>query len=282
VYFDDGEIMLALNDEARVRYVTLAKTKQAPGTQRVVCGIRSCPYHADLPESQVGDLVYCQRATCKKVTCRKCEVEVKSAGQESRRGLLYESEEKIAHMNDQNELILQTHLISCALELNIERVCSFGLSVPCPACGVRSRKDDACTHMVCGNPKCGTRYCYFCGLARINCDGAGRDNWGLHNTDWQINPRRCPLYLEWLAQDPRTRATHQAAEEDAVWPDDAGPALQKLHQERVLRELQKLVKHADQEKARPLLLAANGSFAYDQVINFRERPFFVGRQLPSL
>jgi hypothetical protein len=71
-------------------------------------------------------------------------------------------------------------------------------------------------------------------------------------------------------------------DDDGRWPSEPYAALDLLHQERVLRELQKLIRHAVREQAEPLMLAANGSMAYNRVINFRERPFFAIRRLPPL
>jgi hypothetical protein len=118
------------------------------------------------------------------ISCRKCALEIHMQGQDAGSGYLAnKTQREVDAMNERNELLLQTHLVSCALEQRIDDVCTRGLTVPCPACGERTQKDDACSHMVCRNKKCGTTYCYCCGLARIDCDGAGQNYWAEHNVE---------------------------------------------------------------------------------------------------
>ena len=69
----------------------------------------------------------------------------------------------------------------------------------CPGCKLAGRKDDACTHMTC--TKCITEWCYVCGLDVKSCDKEAPREGGrvndiyLHNKDWEINEKRCPMYL---------------------------------------------------------------------------------------
>jgi hypothetical protein len=70
--------------------------------------------------------------------------------------------------------------------------------------------------------------------------------------------------------------------DDIVWPDRAHRALALLHRERILRELQLLLRHADREHAEPLVIAARGANALTQILGFQERPFFRNRPLPPL
>ena len=287
VLFEDEQIMMGLNDATRMRYVGFVKSKQPPGTVRVTCGMRGCPWQADVAEAQLDDYVVCERPACRKLTCRKCEKCLELEGQDTGR-LRIASIAEARKINERNDLIAQTHLISCALEMRIEEVCARGLTVPCPACGVRTQKDDACTHMVCGNRKCGTRYCYCCGKARIHCDGARPDAWGEHNLGWEQNPNRCPMYLQHLSRNgignraPGPGMAGLVGGDDIVWPDRAGDALALFHRERILRELQKLLRHADREHAEPLVIAARGANALSQILEFEERPFFRDRPLPPM
>jgi hypothetical protein len=213
-------------------------------------------------------------------------------GQEGDGYMASMTETEVKQINDKNELILSTHLISCALELKIDEVCQRGLTVPCPACGQRSVKDNACTHMVCINKKCGTRYCYSCGKARLDCDGARPNAWSEHNTDWETNPQRCPMYLEWLGEGAEPVGNHSQAtgiQQDGdvdgrvnsgiprVWPDDPAGALALFHRERVLRELIKTVRFADQEQAKNALLASMGGYTFRSVLDFQDRPYFAMR-----
>jgi hypothetical protein len=277
VFFVDDEIMLALNDEARVRYVTLYKAKQPPGTVRIECGIERCPWTADVSEHRLEDVVCCGRAACAKITCRKCQQDVVLEGQDVRGAALAGaamSASEARRINERNDLISQTHLISCALELRIDEICDRGQAVPCPACGIRSQKNEACTHMVCSNRKCGTRYCYCCGLARGDCNGAVPNGWGTHNQDWRTNPLRCPLYLEMLEGE--------ADRHGSAWPGTAEAALAMFHKERTHRELQKLIRYADREQTEPLLLAAMGNLTMASVLGFTERAWFARRKQPPL
>jgi hypothetical protein len=81
------------------------------------------------------------------------------------------------------------------IELAIEE----GSKMRCPGCKLAGRKDDACTHMTC--TKCTTEWCYVCGLDVEACDKASPREGGevndiyLHNRDWEINEKRCPMYL---------------------------------------------------------------------------------------
>lgn len=272
-------------------------------------------------------------------TCRKCTVEIVMRGQSvDELGELGEDEAEADRIDGANELIAETHLISCALELRIEEISHKALTVKCPACGAPSQKDDACTHMVCGEANCGTKYCYFCGLGacgeramgrgkrrahnapflfflkscfiflflysffsaaaspgRIDCDGTVRNGWGTHNADWQTNSRRCPLHLEMLADGgignraavgvgagAGAAAGADVDDDDAAWPADEENALRVFHHERALRELQKLIRFADEEVVEPLLEVTHGAATLHKIRTFRERPFFARRRLPPL
>jgi hypothetical protein len=274
--FSDDEVMLALNDAARVRYVALCKSKQPPGTVRIACGIDGCSWMCDVEEKFLDDVVCCKRPSCAKITCRKCRQTISLEGQDAR-GLRATSAIEARRINDRNELIASTHLISCALELRIEEVSYRAQSVPCPACGVRSQKNENCTHMVCSNLKCGTRYCYCCGLARGDCDGALPNGYGTHNQDWQTNPLRCPMYLHYLGQAP---GVNRAGTPE--WPTTGEGALDMFHRERTLRYLQQLVRLADPERTRPLLLASMGRVTLEAIDGFSERPWFARRKMPRL
>jgi hypothetical protein len=105
----------------------------------------------------------------------------------------------------------------------------------------------------------------MCGLSRNKADGAALNSWSQHNTDWEINPLRCPLYLHYLAN--KNIGSHPVAvgavprggagdEMPVAWPNNAQAALDLFHKERVLREMQKLVRFTeDPEKTHALMLA---------------------------
>ena len=95
---------------------------------RLVC---RCPWQADFPEHKLDDYVQCLRPGCGKTTCRGCDKSIELDGQNSN-SLQIASHKEARKINERNELIAHTHLISCALELRIEEVCARGLTVPCP------------------------------------------------------------------------------------------------------------------------------------------------------
>jgi hypothetical protein len=64
----------------------------------------------------------------------------------------------------------------------------------CPDWGEGGIKDERCTHMTWSN--CKTVWCYFCGKSEKEADKADPNgNIYSHNTDWDTNPKRCPMYL---------------------------------------------------------------------------------------
>ena len=138
------------------------------------------------------------------------------------------------------------HAICKALRFaktKIEQAIEEGSNMQCPGCGLSGRKDDACTHMTC--PKCTTVWCYVCGLHVKDCDKAnarpGRpiDDIFLHNQDWEINEKRCPMYLtqilevdlHWLGGDWEDRAIDEDFEDDEK-------CLDYFHRFRTIKKLQ--------------------------------------------
>lgn len=95
----------------------------------------------------------------------------------------------------------------------IKQAIEEGSKMRCPGCQLAGRKDDACTHMTC--TKCSTEWCYICGLNVKSCDkeapqeGKPVNDIYLHNRDWEINEKRCPMYmtsilevdLHWLGEN---------------------------------------------------------------------------------
>lgn len=147
------------------------------------------------------------------------------------------------------------HAICQALrvvKLKIEQAIAAGSQMQCPSCGLAGRKDDACTHMSC--PKCATEWCYVCGLSVVDCDKApardGRpaNDIYLHNRDWEINEKRCPMYLtqilevdlSWLGEDWENRIH---ADEDF---EDDEKCLDYFHRFRTIQKLQEVMNEVGQ------------------------------------
>ncbi|CAF1276804.1 unnamed protein product [Adineta steineri] len=108
-----------------------------------------------------------------------------------------------------------------AFDLAVEN----GQKVSCPKCGLAGMKDDSCTHMTC--PTCCQVWCYFCGKRVEDCDKEQNGNNGIidHNHDWDVNPKRCPMYFTQIQDiDPR-------------WPDNETNCLIMFHRNRSLRLL---------------------------------------------
>ncbi|CAK0838181.1 unnamed protein product [Prorocentrum cordatum] len=109
------------------------------------------------------------------------------------------------------DLLLRPHIVGCAslrgAKQKVDKAMEAGQKMPCPGCGLAGMKDEACTHMNC--PRCQTSWCYLCGLSAHDCDkkpprpGQRPDDIFLHNADWEVNSKRCPMYLTQILEvDP--------------------------------------------------------------------------------
>jgi len=111
----------------------------------------------------------------------------------------------------------------------------------CPSCGVSGRKDDACTHMTC--VKCHTQWCYCCGLSVDDADksrererrGGGDPSLFEHNKHFEINSKRCPMYLSQIGQVDEDWPTHDDNEENTA--DLEADCLEMFHKHRTLMML---------------------------------------------
>lgn len=157
-------------------------------------------------------LWWCQ--VCKRGECQVCNQDLPSCHAHMDLKILCSStQEENLELNK----LLQPHVIGCAslreAKHKVDMALDTGQKMPCPGCGLAGRKDEACTHMGC--PRCHTSWCYLCGFSFDECDkkpprlGQPANDIFLHNTDWETNPRRCPMYLTqildvdpaWLGQD---------------------------------------------------------------------------------
>jgi len=137
----------------------------------------------------------------------------------------------------------------------LKKAVENGQKIPCPGCGLSGMKDDACTHMTC--PGCQCSWCYFCGLQESDCDKAERveneeNSIYLHNKNWEINPKRCPMYLTGISDI------------DESWPDDEHEALEYYHRLRSLKLLRAAYEQIGAEKVRQL----NEQFGIVQACGF--------------
>jgi len=115
------------------------------------------------------------------------------------------------------DALLRPHIVGCAslrdAKEAVDKALEDGSKMPCPVCALAGRKDEACTHMSC--PRCHTSWCYLCGLSVGECDkappppGKSAEDIFLHNESWEVNTKRCPMYLTqildvddaWLGED---------------------------------------------------------------------------------
>jgi len=182
----------------------------------------SCPFceYWEINITSDGEMVfYCQKATCKKVSCYHCKKDVKKNR--------YDPSEL-----DSKEL--ENHFDCAALAKSKaiwDKALQEGAVVACPECGVGGMKNNGCTHMTC--PKCLTAYCYVCGLPHNKLDkakGEGVDTIMLHNEEWKENAKRCPMWLNEISQI------------DDRWSDDSDESVTFFHQLRTKQKLKEAIK----------------------------------------
>ncbi|RYF84994.1 MAG: hypothetical protein EOO00_14615, partial [Chitinophagaceae bacterium] len=113
--------------------------------------------------------------------------------------------------------------ISTAIKCNlgsykemIDKALELGSQQQCPHCQLKGLKDDGCTHIVC--MRCEEDWCYCCGKKQSEVDLPQHRYLG-HQSGWQDNNKRCPLYLEDLAI------------EDDDWPKEGEEAVAMYHQQ---------------------------------------------------
>mmetsp|Transcript_23290 Transcript_23290/g.66240 ORF Transcript_23290/g.66240 Transcript_23290/m.66240 type:complete len:362 (-) Transcript_23290:222-1307(-) len=121
----------------------------------------------------------------------------------------------------------EPHVMECPplgrLKSAVEKVVADGGARSCPGCGHTGRKDAACTHITC--PVCQTRWCYVCGLERDRAHGGE----SRHNSGWEADARRCPMYLQNIhSKNPE-------------WPTGAGAAVDHFHHRQILWSLREQI-----------------------------------------
>jgi hypothetical protein len=140
------------------------------------------------------DFFFCRNEDCSRQTCAHCKTECHQST-----GIYTDADYDQALADSANFLYHMECADLAPFKIQFEQAISLGTGMACPSCGHFGRKDDACTHIRC--IKCQTMYCYVCGILESACDKEG-DTGTIynHNIDWDINPRRCPMYLTEVAQ----------------------------------------------------------------------------------
>eukprot|EP00287_Rhodomonas_sp_CCMP768_P009394 CAMPEP_0196736448 /NCGR_PEP_ID=MMETSP1091-20130531/14510_1 /TAXON_ID=302021 /ORGANISM="Rhodomonas sp., Strain CCMP768" /LENGTH=320 /DNA_ID=CAMNT_0042080187 /DNA_START=52 /DNA_END=1014 /DNA_ORIENTATION=- len=197
--------------------------------------LNSCP-KCQYFEIAVGELhevvfLHCRNESCGHVSCIHCHCSLSTS---------VDGEIDADAMEE--VMVHQTHAALAKYKKIWDKAAEDAQARPCPnpACTVRGRKDDGCTHMTCDG--CGLLWCYFCGKPISECDQASDGEvaeWAMegqaanmqpeyrHNLNWFTNGRRCPMYLTEI---------HEA---DPSWPEDDDQCLDKYHRllaRRLLRD----------------------------------------------
>ena len=155
-----------------------------------------CPYVEITPKSRGISLFCCQR--CGETTCNVCKHKLTKFESDE----LDLSDDELVADQTTSEGQYMRHARCKELEVlkaRFDQVIEYAATRRCPTCGVAGMKDEACTHMVCGD--CQTTWCYVCGLPENQCDKEDpKGNIYSHNADWRENERRCPWFLEGICE----------------------------------------------------------------------------------
>lgn len=212
-----------LDEEQTSTYLTYLAMQALEPNERIV-SCTSCSYFE--VRTDVPALFFC--TACGQGHCFHCKVNLPIVESD-------EDDDGFAAGSKQAEI--STHF-ECAEFAEakgiVDKALTGGSKMPCPGCGLMGRKDEVeCMHMNC--VRCGASWCYCCGLSVTVCDKAprhGGDPIYGHNEDWELNPRRCPMYLS------------NIIEVDEEWEEDIddeegyeAACLDKFHRWRTLNLL---------------------------------------------
>lgn len=182
--------------------------------------IKTCPFCPDMVILVLspGDCMYfCNNPECNKTSCLVCR--------------------KICDTDDKKI----THITRCgrvgALRDEVIDIINLGSQGTCPnvQCNFSAMKDEACTHIIC--TKCRLKWCYVCGLPEAKWDGGSHS----HNSEWQTNKKRCPMYLDFI---------HQV---NGTWPSDPDEVLAHFHERKILKLLKDKFDSVDRQEIKDLL-----------------------------
>ena len=155
-----------------------------------------CSYFEHRLKTSTANFFFCKNARCGKASCYVCKCVVDLPSEK-----YYEDSKEYGRLEKEsrNEKGMFFHF-KCYqykdMKKEFDEALDRGSKCFCPGCGVGGVKDDACTHMACQN--CHTVWCYFCGKKEeeVHKDpNAQVQNIYAHNTDWNTNELRCPMYL---------------------------------------------------------------------------------------
>lgn len=215
-----------LTEAQRETFLTMMMLNQLPEDE-VLQTCPFCPFFCTRVLGEGGSVaeatfLHCMGRGCEKVSCTLCLKECIACE---------DSDEE-----DQAVRLGMVEHFACAekettwgtIRREFEEAIETGIKFPCPVCGHRGVKDDACTHMTCES--CHTVWCYICGLDTKSeaCSKAPSGDAApeyRHNINWHAKLSRCPMDLS------------EICEVDESWPQDGEEAKEHLHRLRCLRNL---------------------------------------------
>lgn len=169
-----------------------------------------------------NDPLYFDCIKCEKRSCYTCLLEITED--------YYSSDEE-------DDIDGIKYHLNCAkvgpLKKLVEKAIEDGSVQVCPTCKLRGQKDENCTHIQCVN--CQTMWCYVCGKSESEVEKGDGENIFGHNENWDIDTKRCPMYL------------HQIYEVDESWPEGEDiDSLAHFHRLKSLKLLSQLYRdHKD-------------------------------------
>lgn len=222
-----------LSAEQHEKFLMVSFMHQLPPDEMVqTCGF--CSYAEIWSKNGQGMLFFhCKSEKCNKATCTICKLEFIPP----KDGIIDEEYPSTAAAVEYPSTSFFYHTecpqLAPALAMFQDAI-EEGTGVRCPSCQHLGRKDDACTHITC--PKCQTMFCYLCGGDEATVDKAPGNVVTIyaHNEDWDINPRRCPMYLT------------QISELDDRWSHDDADCVTRISRIRTISKLRAAVQTMDE------------------------------------
>ncbi|CAI2361478.1 unnamed protein product [Moneuplotes crassus] len=163
--------------------------KSIDPTEEVLVSCPFCKYAEVWGVENDCNYFYCRAEACKKASCAICHREFKAPKS------FAVSEEEYEEMYSEGGMLTHQRCLEYKdMKADWDKATQLGVMRVCPGCGKGGRKDYGCTHMTCGH--CSTNWCYFCGKKEADLDKSNPyGSIGMHNTDWETNPNRCPFNL---------------------------------------------------------------------------------------
>jgi hypothetical protein len=183
-----------LNNEQLNQYLSYVAMKTI-GPDEKITNCPFCNYFEVWPRGFIGmDILFC--SGCNTCSCVHCNLKCEPPSEKG-----YDADFASAQIRSDSSSYL--YHMECAelapFKQSVDEAIEKGTGRVCPGCKQQGRKNEDCTHMTCIN--CRQVWCYVCGLPENSCDKEDPNgNIYSHNEDWDINPRRCPMYLTAISE----------------------------------------------------------------------------------